>query len=171
MLQSASNQQPENLFVWTLREQHALLCKKGIEEVTSFEKRSSTGGVNINHLWAQQTSTTTRTNGIENVREGQARAFRAAPSRVSWGYRPSLPIDAFGEWGRSEAMLGWRDGSRTDIREPRRSWPWSSLLSRSSDTFIRRGFGVLKMVRLSRQRALLAKNKKNVCLSLNRSWS
>uniref|UniRef100_A0A8D8GUI8 (northern house mosquito) hypothetical protein n=1 Tax=Culex pipiens TaxID=7175 RepID=A0A8D8GUI8_CULPI len=52
-------------------------------------------------------------------------------------------------------MLGWRDGSRTDIREPRRSWPWSSLLSRSSDTFIRRGFGVLKMVRLSRQRALL----------------
>lgn len=55
-------------------------------------------------------------------------------------------------------MLGWRDGIRIDIREPRRSWLCISLLSRNRDTFIKRGFGVLKMVRFSRQRALLEQN-------------
>lgn len=69
-------------------------------------------------------------------------------------YKPVLPSDGFGEWGRKEAMLGCREGARTDILEPRRSCPCSSLLSRNRETFIRRGFGVLKMVRFSRQRAL-----------------
>lgn len=69
-------------------------------------------------------------------------------------YKPVLPSDGFGEWGRNEAMLGCREGARTDIREPRLSWPWSSLLSRNRETFIRRGLGVLNIVRLSCQRAL-----------------
>jgi len=69
-------------------------------------------------------------------------------------YKPVLPSDGLGEWGLREAMLGCRDGARTDILDPRRSWPWSNLLSRSRETFIRRGLGVLKMVRFSRQRAL-----------------
>lgn len=69
-------------------------------------------------------------------------------------YEPVLPSDGLGECGRNEAMLGWRDGALTDIREPRRSWPCSSLLSRNRETFIRRGFGVLNIVRFSRQRAL-----------------
>lgn len=64
------------------------------------------------------------------------------------------PIDAFGEWGLKEAMLGCRDGIRTDIRDPRRSPPCNNLLSRSKETFINRGFGVLKIVRFSRHRAL-----------------
>lgn len=79
-------------------------------------------------------------------------------------YKPVLPSDGFGEWGRSDAMLGCRDGARTDIREPRRSWPWRSLLSRSRETFIRRGFGVLKMVRFSRQRALRERKQKHFWL-------
>lgn len=65
-----------------------------------------------------------------------------------------LPNDALGECGRNDAMLGCRDGILTDIRDPRRSPPCKSLLSRNSDTFINLGFGVLKMVRFSRQRAL-----------------
>lgn len=69
-------------------------------------------------------------------------------------YKPLLPNDGFGECGLSEAILGCLDGARTDIFEPRRSCPCNNLLSRNSDTFIRRGFGVLKIVRFSRQRAL-----------------
>lgn len=85
-------------------------------------------------------------------------------------YKPVLPSDGFGEWGRSDAMLGCRDGARTDILEPRRSWPWRSLLSRSSETFIRRGFGVLKMVRFSRQRALREHKQKHFSL-IHYKWS
>lgn len=73
---------------------------------------------------------------------------------VPFEYKPCLPIEAFGEWGRNDAILGCLDGKRTDIREPRLSPPCNNLLSRNKDTFIRRGFGVLKIVRLSRQRAL-----------------
>lgn len=69
-------------------------------------------------------------------------------------YKPVLPIDGFGECGRSEAILGWRDGIRTDILDPRLSWLCINLLSRKSETFIKRGFGVLNIVRFSRQRAL-----------------
>lgn len=85
---------------------------------------------------------------------------------------PCLPIDGFGECGRNETMLGWRDGIRIDIRDPRRSWLCMSLLSRRRDTFINRGFGVLKIVRLSRHRALLSRknyiqwnfwNKYSIC--------
>lgn len=85
-------------------------------------------------------------------------------------YKPVLPSDGFGEWGRSDAMLGCRDGARTDILEPRRSWPCSSLLSRSRETFIRRGFGVLKMVRFSRQRALRERKQKHFSL-IHYKWS
>lgn len=65
-----------------------------------------------------------------------------------------LPSD-WGDCALRDAMLGWRLGPRTLARLPRRSAPCSSLLSLSSDTFISRGFGVLKIVRFSRHRALI----------------
>lgn len=73
---------------------------------------------------------------------------------------PCLPIEAFGECGRNDAILGCRDGIRTDIRDPRRSPPCNNLLSRNNETFINRGFGVLNIVRFSRQRALEKKKGK-----------
>ena len=36
-------------------------------------------------------------------------------------YKPCLPSDGFGECGLNDAILGCRDGMRTDILEPRRS--------------------------------------------------
>lgn len=74
-------------------------------------------------------------------------------------YKPVLPNDGFGECGRNDAILGCRDGALTDIREPRRSCPWSSLLSRNNETFINRGLGVLNIVRFSRHRALQIEKK------------
>lgn len=71
--------------------------------------------------------------------------------------RNNLPNDGFGEWGRSDAILGCRDGIRTDILDPLRSWPCNNLFSLNKETFIKRGLGVLKMVRFSRQRALKRK--------------
>ena len=67
-----------------------------------------------------------------------------------------------GECGRSEAMDGWRDGPRTEPREPRRSSLCLSLSCFSSDAFISRGLGVLKMVRLSLHRALQSATKSKI---------
>jgi hypothetical protein len=75
---------------------------------------------------------------------------------------PCLPIEAFGECGRNEAMLGCLDGILTDIRDPRRSPPCSNLLSRNNDTFINLGFGVLNIVRFSRQRALQESKERKI---------
>lgn len=63
-------------------------------------------------------------------------------------YSPLAP----GECGRREAMDGCREGPRTDPRDPRRSSLCLSCLS--SEAFMRRGLGVLKMVLLSLHRAL-----------------
>ena len=67
------------------------------------------------------------------------------------GDRPSLLTDV-----TEGARLG---GPRTLVLEPLRSPRdgLNNLLSLKSDAFIRRGFGVLKMDRVSRNRALLAK--------------
>lgn len=71
-----------------------------------------------------------------------------------------LPLDPLlepcelGEWGLREAMLGCRLGPLMLLLEPLLS-PCRSLLSRSKDTFISLGLGVLKMVRFSRHLALL----------------
>lgn len=80
--------------------------------------------------------------------------------RVTSGFLrgPTLPASeaAAGDCGRSDAMLGCRLGARMLPRLVRLSpAPWRSLLSRRSETFMRRGFGVLKMVRFSRHLALL----------------
>lgn len=95
-----------------------------------------------------------------NVDELRRKWSKEASERAR-KYKPVLPIDGFGECGLSDAMLGWRDGTRTDILDPRLSWLCISLLSRRSDTFIRRGFGVLNIVRLSCQRALQTKRNES----------
>lgn len=59
----------------------------------------------------------------------------------------------FGECALKEAMLGCLLGPLTLPLEPLLSW-WSSLLSRSKDTFISLGFGVLNMVLFSLHLAL-----------------
>lgn len=56
----------------------------------------------------------------------------------------------------TEVTEGAREGARTLARDPRRSprAGLSNLLSLNSEAFIRRGLGVLKMDRFSRNRAL-----------------
>lgn len=60
-----------------------------------------------------------------------------------------------GECALRSCWLACRDGGRMLTREPRRSWECNSLESLNKDTFIRRGFGVLKIVRFSLHLALL----------------
>lgn len=56
---------------------------------------------------------------------------------------------------------GAREGARTLARDPRRSprAGLSNLLSLNSEAFMRRGLGVLKMERFSRNRALQRKRR------------